>query len=119
MPETLDELRERADGSSPEEAERNRVTEAAMKRAMLTKSLGEHDGVMLLRQNLAHRIALCDRYLLEAAMAMPSDQASIFAYALKNKEIATRRRDMQWFLDLFAAADAKIINMGKTRTRKK
>ncbi len=108
---TLDEitkLREQVEGTDPDEAERLSNTEKTLKRAMLTKSLGEHPAMLMLRQTLAHRIELCKGLIIARASDIPQDQDSILRYAMEQNTIATRKADYEWFLKLFEVAEARV-----------
>ena len=121
--EEIEKLREQVEGTDPEEAERLSQTETVLKRAMMIKTLGENPALLQLRATLEHRISLCEKYLIRNAEEAPSDAQDLFSHALRQKEIATRKRDYEWFLKLFAVAEKRVENLstnalgGKSRKK--
>ena len=108
--ETPEQLRDQIEALDPE-------VEKVLKRAMLTKSLGEQPAMMMLRQTLANRIELCKKYLVQKAKDMPLDSEGVLRYAVETNQIATRMGDYEWFLKLFTVAETRVDNLGGSRSR--
>lgn len=120
--ETIQALRDQLEGTDSEEARRLDEVEKVVKRAMLTKSLGEHPAMLMLRETLNRRLELCDKVIIGNAREIPTDQAGILSYALRQKEVDARKSCYEWFLRLFTVAEqrAEVVNrdLGRTGRRK-
>ena len=106
MSENLQELRDRIDLTNPDEVEKMNNLERSLKRAMLTKALGENDAVLMLRATLQDRINLCDKVLSNDETLDEQTRRDIF----------TRKRTYKWFLNLFAMAEKRVDNIEKIST---
>ena len=101
MEESLQEMRERIDLTNPDEVQKMNTLERTLKKAMLTKSLGENDAVLMLRATLQDRINLCDKVLSNDETL--DDQT--------RRDIFTRKRTYKWFLNLFTMAEKRVDNI--------
>lgn len=99
----IQKLRDIYDLNDSEFAERMLETERSVKKAMLTKNLGEHDAVLMLRQTLELYINNCNELLSEDEDLEET----------KRREIFVRKRVYQWFLNLFARAEKRVASATK------
>ncbi len=101
MDETPEQLKEQIEAVDPE-------MEKVLKRAMLTKDLGNQPAMLMLKQTLAQRIDLCKRYIVQKAKDMPLESEGVLRYAVETSTIATRMASYEWFLKLFTTAEARV-----------
>ena len=81
--EDIQRLREQVEGTDPVEAQRLSDLEKTLKRAMLTKDLGDNPAVLALRGTLQKRIDLCRDLIVARAKELPTDQNGIIQYAIE------------------------------------
>lgn len=101
--DTIERLRERYEDTDPDEAQRLKLTEETVKRAMLTKDLGEHAAILMLRDTLQKKVQLCNDLLSNDEEMSLDTRGKVFA----------RKSVYAWFLRLFEVADAKLKVVGR------
>ena len=100
--DNLQELRDRINLTNPDEVQKLDGLERVIKRAMLTKTLGENDAMLMLRATLEDRIRLCDKLL--------SNDPTLDE--MTRRDIFTKKGVYKWFLGLFTVAETRIENLG-------